>query len=372
MSYKKNNQRSRSPSLPLVFYLDLLENIKSGKQVDQPLPKVDDVVTKFAGKEGFLLDTVWSILVNWGDLKRFQNYYEIFKAAAMADFKTFVESMNAAFTVANLPAKHPDRKYSLRVVNGLQVFDLPNCGVHIKTIIKFFNAVTADMPDNTSKDADSLNLVRVLIFLIIHTFRILAIDYRPMDPSHTPHEHGPNCNHEHDHEHHHHSHEHHEHAPHEHGPDCTHDHDHDHDHHDHPEDSPAHQHGPHCNHDHPETNSLEAEIKPDTVEKKPEIEEINTDIMEKKPEVAEKKAEVAEKKPGSTTENKRVEKIVEESAGSGKPKEKECSQCGTESKMRCSACLQVFYCSKDCQKKDWPVHKQLCATLKKQSPIPGN
>jgi len=94
--------------------------------------------------------------------------------------------------------------------------------------------------------------------------------------------------------------------------------------------------------------------------------------MEKKPEVAEKKAEVAEKKPGSTTENKRVEKIVEESAGSGKPKEKECSQCGTESKMRCSACLQVFYCSKDCQKKDWPVHKQLCATLKKQSPIPGN
>jgi len=333
-----------------VFYLDLLENIKSGKQVDQPLPNVDDVVTKFAGKEGFLLDTVWSILVNWGDLKRFQNYYEIFKRAAMEDFKSFVESMNAAFAVANLSAKDPDRKVTLRVVNGLRVFDLQNCGKHIKTIIKFFNAVTADMADNTSKDADSLNLVRVLIFLIIHTFRILAIDYRPMDPS-TPHEHGPNCNHEHDHEHHQHSHQHHEHPPHEHGPDCNHDHDHHEnpeisaDHQENPETSADHQHGPHCNHQYPETNTVQAEKKPEDIEKKLETDE----MTEKKTEVAEKKGE--------------------QSPVSVKPKEKECSQCGSQSKMRCSACLQVFYCSKDCQKKDWPVHKQLCTTLKKQNPM---
>jgi hypothetical protein len=83
MSNKRNNQRqTRSPSLSLVFYLDLLDNIKSAKQVEKPLPSVDDVVTKFSEKGGFLLDTVWSILVNWGDLKRYENYYQYFRKAA--------------------------------------------------------------------------------------------------------------------------------------------------------------------------------------------------------------------------------------------------------------------------------------------------
>ncbi|XP_023331750.1 egl nine homolog 1, partial [Eurytemora carolleeae] len=31
----------------------------------------------------------------------------------------------------------------------------------------------------------------------------------------------------------------------------------------------------------------------------------------------------------------------------------------------CSGCLMVFYCSKECQKKDWKAHKILCKILLK-------
>ena len=27
---------------------------------------------------------------------------------------------------------------------------------------------------------------------------------------------------------------------------------------------------------------------------------------------------------------------------------------------KCSRCHEVFYCSVECQKKDWPTHKQVC------------
>ncbi len=40
-----------------------------------------------------------------------------------------------------------------------------------------------------------------------------------------------------------------------------------------------------------------------------------------------------------------------------------CKRYTTESK-RCSACKSVRYCSVDCQKKDWPEHKKICASLK--------
>ena len=45
-----------------------------------------------------------------------------------------------------------------------------------------------------------------------------------------------------------------------------------------------------------------------------------------------------------------------------------CSYCGVEcstSKSRCGPCMRssfrVYYCSKDCQKSHWPVHKPSCA-----------
>jgi hypothetical protein len=37
-----------------------------------------------------------------------------------------------------------------------------------------------------------------------------------------------------------------------------------------------------------------------------------------------------------------------------------CVVCGKETKNRCTACDLVRYCSKECQKQHWPVHKQTC------------
>lgn len=38
-----------------------------------------------------------------------------------------------------------------------------------------------------------------------------------------------------------------------------------------------------------------------------------------------------------------------------------CIQCGEEAKHRCSRCKQAGYCSVDCQKKNWPMHKAQCS-----------
>ena len=37
-----------------------------------------------------------------------------------------------------------------------------------------------------------------------------------------------------------------------------------------------------------------------------------------------------------------------------------CNYCGSLARMRCTHCKQVFYCDRQCQKKDAQVHKTFC------------
>ena len=39
---------------------------------------------------------------------------------------------------------------------------------------------------------------------------------------------------------------------------------------------------------------------------------------------------------------------------------KVCILCLEPSKLKCSRCLTAQYCGKECQKKDWKVHKNNC------------
>lgn len=41
-----------------------------------------------------------------------------------------------------------------------------------------------------------------------------------------------------------------------------------------------------------------------------------------------------------------------------------CAQCSTPAIKKCSSCEQTYYCSRECQVKDWPIHKPICQNKK--------
>ena len=47
-----------------------------------------------------------------------------------------------------------------------------------------------------------------------------------------------------------------------------------------------------------------------------------------------------------------------------------CEVCSTAATNRCSKCRVVFYCSAECQKKDWKKHKNSCKNQYKKGPSP--
>ena len=51
----------------------------------------------------------------------------------------------------------------------------------------------------------------------------------------------------------------------------------------------------------------------------------------------------------------------------------ECARClkrGSQTELRrCAGCKSFSYCSKDCQRSDWPSHKRLCKSIQSLEPL---
>ena len=50
-------------------------------------------------------------------------------------------------------------------------------------------------------------------------------------------------------------------------------------------------------------------------------------------------------------------------AGKAKPR---CIVCDKECTSKCSKCKEVYYCSKDHQVQNWPLHKQFCIEVSRR------
>ena len=46
-----------------------------------------------------------------------------------------------------------------------------------------------------------------------------------------------------------------------------------------------------------------------------------------------------------------------------------CEECGKPALQRCSKCKHSWYCSRDCQLRQWKKHKKLCAIMGEQRKV---